>query len=88
MKRQRLLALQKAPELHQLHFMEMNDSSGISAHAIQVIDEVAHQWEDVSLSLHFKDYAILNISKDHRGDCKAASLDMFTQWLLGSHDTR
>ncbi len=46
-----------APELHQLHFMVMNDSSGISAQAIQ--GEVAHQWEDVALSLHFKDYAIL-----------------------------
>ncbi len=79
-------ALQKAPELHQLQYMEVKDSSGTSA--IQVIDEVAHQWEKVALSLHFKEYTIQSISKNHPKDCETACLDMFTKWLLGNPNTR
>ncbi len=78
-------ALQKAPELHQLHYMEVKDSSGVSA--MQLINEVAHQWEKMALSLHFKDYTIQSISKNHPKDCEAACLDMFTKWLLGNPDT-
>ncbi len=56
-------ALQKAPELHQLHYMEVKDSNGTSA--VQLINEVAHQWEKMALSLHFKEYMIQAISKNH-----------------------
>ncbi len=70
-------ALQKAPELHQLHYMEVKDSSDTSA--IQLINEVAHQWEKMALSLHFKEYMIQAISKNHPKDCETACLDMFVR---------
>ncbi len=78
--------LQKAPELYQLHYMEVKDSSGTSA--MQLINEVAHQWEKMALNLHFKEYMIQTISRNHPKDCEAACLDMFTKWLLGNPDTR
>ncbi len=55
---------------------------------VHLINDVSHQWEEVALSLHFKDAAIRNISKDNPRDCKAACREMFAQWLRGKPGTR
>ncbi len=78
--------LREIPELHQLQYIQAKGQTGTTE--VHLINDVSHQWEEVALSLHFKDAAIRNISKDNPRDCKAACREMFAQWLRGRPGTR
>lgn len=65
------------PKLHELDLLKGNRKT------VKLIDAVSPIWDKMALRLHFEQFDIDQIKRDHHQQCALACQTMFSEWLKG-----